>query len=965
MERTAHRDSRLPPGPRAHHLRQSLAWFNHPVRFMERGRERYGPIFAARFGPEQRAVFISDPDAVREVVRGDPAILWMGDANGLFRPVVGSSSILVLDGEEHLRHRRLMMPAFRHNHVARFEELIVGTVERRVAGWPIGQRFPIQGEMEAIAFSTIVRLALGSEDGPHVSRLRELFARMMDLCESPFTLLPYFRRELGGLSPYGRLVRILAELDEIVFAEIDARRGRAERDLGDDLLSMLVGARGADGTPMTDREIRDELVTMLMAGQETTTSALSWSFERLARNPAVTEHLVAELERGDEVYLDAVIKEVLRQRPPIPVMVRKLRGPATVGEYECPPGWVLMPSIYLLHREPSVYPEPDRFRPERFLEDPPPAHAWIPFGGGQRRCLGANLAEFELRVVLRTVLPLLELAPTTSAPEPIRRQRFAFSPRHGAPLVLAHRRAVRGAAVPASPAPEPDSVPSGAAGAVGAPKAPAAAARREGLGGSRLPPGPRAPTLVQTLRIARDPVAFLERCERRYGEAVTIRLLGFGRTVWVTDPELVRLVLASPDEMSAGEANRVTEPIIGAHSVVNSDGAAHRERRRRLSPSLRSGHVDRYREMFAAAAEREMATWSEGGELALHPAIARITMDVILGTVLGIEDPERSRDVAGAVRDLVDMGNLAVLDPRFRTAAGPFSPGGRFKRRRERLDALVYQRIAAARATNGGQHDDILSMLIRVGREDGSPISDVELRDELVGLLVAGQESTGAALAWTFDLLLRHPPAHARVVAEARLGESRFTDAAIQEGLRLRPPVVAAGRIARRTVELGPWRIPPGTRLWAPMTLVQRSEEAFEAPGRFVPERFLDRKPKPMTWIPFGGGNRRCIGMGFALLEMRTVLQTVLAGAFIRPAREEAERPRLNNAIMVPSRGMMVRFDGRRGPADAGWARRVVQPKHDGAPPAERVRTGSAPAARDRARPGTPPRPRDRTGSPS
>ena len=214
----------IPPGPSAHHLRQSLAWFNRPVEFMEEGRRRFGPVFAARFGPNHRAVFISDPDAIREIVRGDTAELRMGDANGLFRPVVGSASILVLDGDEHLRHRRLMLPAFRHNHVARFERVIADAVERRAARWPLGGAFAVQPEMEAIAFETIAEIALGSSGGPRVERLRELFGRMMDLCESPFTLLPYFRRELGGLSPYGRLMKVLDELDELVYGEISERR---------------------------------------------------------------------------------------------------------------------------------------------------------------------------------------------------------------------------------------------------------------------------------------------------------------------------------------------------------------------------------------------------------------------------------------------------------------------------------------------------------------------------------------------------------------------------------------------------------------------------------------------------------------------------------------------------------------------------------------------------------------------
>ena len=808
-------------------------------------------------------------------------------------PWSGSNSILVLDGDEHLRHRRLMLPAFRRNHVARFEELIAGAVERRASAWPVGGRFPIQPEMEAIAFSTIVQIALGTDAGPRVVRLRELFGRMMDLCESPFTLLPAFRRELGGWSPYARLQRALAELDEIVYAEIGDRRRLHPEARGDDLLSLLVQAHGADGTAMTDREIRDEIVTMLMAGQETTTSALSWSFERLARHPEVADRLADEIGRGDETYLDAVIKEVLRQRPPIPVMVRKLRAAQRVAGYECPAGWVLMPSIYLVHREPSVYGDPERFRPERFLEDPPPAHAWIPFGGGSRRCLGANLAELELRVVLRTVLPRLRLAASPQAGESIRRQRFAFSPRHGASVAFANGWR------DAEPAGEPDRP-------------------------ARLPRGPRSPAFVQTARFVRDPVAFFERCRDRYGDAVAVRMLGFGRTIWITDPALVREAIASPDEMRAGEAANVAEPIFGSGSVVTSDGASHSERRARLLPPMRAGHVQRFAEVFAEASERELAGWTPGADVKLLPAIYRITMEVILRAVFGVTGAGERQKLAAAIDAVAALGNVAALGPAMRFDGGALTPGGRLKRRLRRLDELVYERITAARDASGPDRDDILSMLARARREDGSRLTDGEVRDELVGLVIAGQETTGTALAWAFDLMLRNPSSHARVIAETAVGNSEYTDAAIKESLRVRPPVIAAARIAMRSAELGEWRVPAGTRVWMPMTLIHRDPEHFDDPERFDPGRFLGAKPSPMTWIPFGGGSRRCVGAGFALLEMRVVLQTILSRAWLRPL-ERPERSRLNNVIMEPAGGMRVHYDGLRPPAERRWARKVLR----------------------------------------
>ena len=431
----------VPPGPRSHHLRQQLAWFRHPVQFLDECRSRYGPVFAARFGPDQRAVFVSDPSLVGAVVAGDPEQLRMGDSNGLFRPVVGSSSILLLDGEEHQRHRRMMLPALRRDHVEHFGELIQRAVDDRLESWPVGTPMRLKTEMEAIAFETIMRIVFGLERSPREARLRELFPQMMDLCESPFTLLPVFRRRLGGRSPYGRLVDLLAELDDVLYGEIADRRADPSVEERDDLLSLLVRATVDDGTPMTDRELRDELLTMLMAGQETTAAALSWAFERLARHPDVADQLVAELDQGDQEYLDATIREVLRQRPPIPVAARKLRSPLELGGYTLPEGWVVMACIHLLHRETAVYPHPEEFRPERFLLDPPPKHAWLPFGGGVRRCLGANLAQLEMRVVLSTVLPRVRLEPLSDRPEEIRRRRFAFSPAGDAAVVVTERAA--------------------------------------------------------------------------------------------------------------------------------------------------------------------------------------------------------------------------------------------------------------------------------------------------------------------------------------------------------------------------------------------------------------------------------------------------------------------------------------------------------------------------------------------
>jgi len=427
-------------GPRSPGIVQTLQWMYRPVSFIERCRERYGSIFRVRLGPGGNTVVVADPEAARSVVAGDPAIYRAGDANGIVRPVVGAGSLLVLDGEEHRTHRRILTPAFGADHARAFEEKVEKVTRERVSAWPVGETIALQPEMEAISFEAILSVAVGAEPATRLDRLRELMPEMMRRCASPFTLLPWFRRELRGLSPYARLRRVLDEIDGVLFAGIQARRGAGGGP--EDALGLLVAATDGSGEPLNDREIRDELLTLLMAGYETTTSGLAWSFERLLRSPAALQRLLDELAGEDHGYLDAVVSETLRLRTVVPVVARKVREPVTVGGCAIEPGSVLMASVYLLHRDPEVYPDPLEFRPERFLEGDPPAGAWIPFGGGTRRCLGASFAQAEMRVVLRTVFGMVRLSAPEPAPEAVTRRRFTFAPK-GDALVLVEGAAAR------------------------------------------------------------------------------------------------------------------------------------------------------------------------------------------------------------------------------------------------------------------------------------------------------------------------------------------------------------------------------------------------------------------------------------------------------------------------------------------------------------------------------------------
>jgi cytochrome P450 family 135 len=415
----------MPPGPRTPGLVQTLEWMYRPTSFIEGCRRRYGDIFTLRLGPGRNTVVVAEPAAARQVMRGDPSVFRAGDANGILKPVVGPASLLVLDGEEHMRHRRILLPAFGGNHGPAFAETVKAATRERLGSWRAGQTVRLQKEMEAISFDAILRLALGPGPQDRLEQFRELVPDMMRRCSSPFTLLPYFRHELGGVTPYARLQQVLEDLDRLFLDAIVERQASPIESAGD-CLSLLCAATDEDGTPLPNKQIRDELLTMIMAGYETTTSALAWTFERLLRSEEVMSRLQDDLAQGSEEYLDAVVKEVLRLRPVVPVLARKVREEIALNGYTIPSGSVLMVSIFLLHLDPALHSDPTEFRPERFLNGE--SEPWLPFGGGVRRCLGASFAQLEMKVVIREVLAAATLSAPDPADEPMARRRFTFAP---------------------------------------------------------------------------------------------------------------------------------------------------------------------------------------------------------------------------------------------------------------------------------------------------------------------------------------------------------------------------------------------------------------------------------------------------------------------------------------------------------------------------------------------------------
>ena len=415
----------LPPGPKLPQAVQTLGWVTRPGPWLDRLHRRYGDAFTLRIVNEGTWVMLSDPEAIKQVFTADPKLLHAGEANKILRPLVGPRSVLLLDEGEHMTQRKLLLPPFHGERMKAYGDLMTAVAEEEIASWPASRPVATRPAMQRITLEIVMRAIFGLQAGAEREGLRRALLAMLDwtMDTRRLALLIVLGPDRIGRLPTYR--RVMGTLDEIVHAVIAERR--AQGDLGDraDILSMLLGATHDDGSPMTDEELRDELVTLLVAGHETTATALSWALERLARHPTAWRRL----REGDEEYLDAVVKETLRLRPVLPIVVRRLTAPMTIGGFDLPAGVSVAPCIQLVHRRPDVYPEPRAFRPERFLERPAGTYTWIPFGGGVRRCLGASFAQFEMAAVLRVLARrAAALTPDRPAPERVARRSITLVP---------------------------------------------------------------------------------------------------------------------------------------------------------------------------------------------------------------------------------------------------------------------------------------------------------------------------------------------------------------------------------------------------------------------------------------------------------------------------------------------------------------------------------------------------------
>jgi cytochrome P450 len=430
----------MPPGPAMPVALQTLLWMFRPLPFMERCRARHGDVFTVRLPLSGGVVNICDPQLIRTVFadRGDR--LHAGEANIVLQPVLGSRSVLLLDGPEHKRQRKLMLPSFHGERMQRHGPLIAGVTARRVEGWPTGRAFPLRSEFQEITLDVILRAVFGLAEGERLTELRASLGGLLASGRNRLAMLPPLQRPLGGLSPWARLMRARAACDRLLYAEIRRRRTAPDLAGRDDVLSLLLLARDEQGREMTDVELRDELITLLLAGHETTATSLAWLFDLVLHEPAAMRRLEAEvLNGGGTAWLDACITEAMRLRPVVPVVARRLTEPIELGGWRLPAGSYVAPNIVLTHRRADTYPEPLRFRPERFLDSRADSFAWLPFGGGIRRCLGAAFATFEMRTVVPEVIRQVRLRPAGGRPEPIRRRGITLVPGRGA-RVIAERR---------------------------------------------------------------------------------------------------------------------------------------------------------------------------------------------------------------------------------------------------------------------------------------------------------------------------------------------------------------------------------------------------------------------------------------------------------------------------------------------------------------------------------------------
>jgi len=433
----AHSVTALPPGSKLPSLVQTILFLTARRQTHTHWRRKYGDVFTSQLAGRRLVVTLSRPEHVRQVFAGSPTIFHAGQGNALLAPVMGDHSVLVTDEDEHLRTRKLLMPAFNGAALRGYGDLMTEIAVDDVAHWPTGRPFAVHPRMNAVTLEIILRVVFGMSDGPRRTDLRPRIRQISEI--GPLTVLGWSYPKLGKYGPWKRNWDNLRAADRLLYAEIaDRRAAGAAGELTDrdDVLSRLLKAAGAE---LSDAELRDQMITLLLAGHETTATALAWSFHELARRPAIQRKAQQAADDGDTNYLEAVAKEAMRRRPVIQNVARMLTEPTEIAGYRLPAGTVVAPSISLVHRDATVHEDPDGFRPERFLGKQPEAGTWIPFGGGVRRCLGAGFSLQEAVAVLREALTRYDLRAERQREEFPKPRNITLVPARGARIVATPR----------------------------------------------------------------------------------------------------------------------------------------------------------------------------------------------------------------------------------------------------------------------------------------------------------------------------------------------------------------------------------------------------------------------------------------------------------------------------------------------------------------------------------------------
>lgn len=448
MSKDVWRDPRLPPSLKQPPVVQIARWLRDPIGLLDECRAKFGDAFTFRFPQTPPIAILSDPDAVKTIFTGDPEQLRAGEANVVLEPLMGTDSLLLLDGQRHLRERRLMMPPFHGERMQAYGRTMRDVTRSSLARWPRGAPIRFHDRAQSITLDVILRTVFGASE--RATELRGALSTLISISSSPILLLPVFQVAMGVLTPWARIVRQLEEVDRLILAQIEARRAAAARgEHGDDVLGMLLAARHEDGSPMSAKELRDEMVTLLVAGHETTATSLAWMFHWLSilpdvqarardevRRVAGPDGLVAPERVAELTYLDGVVKETLRLNPVVPLVARVLHEDTSIGGRVLPRGAVAAPSIFVTHRRKDHWPDPERFDPMRFVDKKVSPYAFFPFGGGTRRCLGMAFALYEMKMVAATILASLEVLPAPGYTMRLVRRSITFAPSDGAPLVF-------------------------------------------------------------------------------------------------------------------------------------------------------------------------------------------------------------------------------------------------------------------------------------------------------------------------------------------------------------------------------------------------------------------------------------------------------------------------------------------------------------------------------------------------